>query len=109
MADVAASADGLFSVHEGEAGATAASRPTPCLLHALAGGGDRDAVLELLDGGGVAGEELNQRGPDGLTPLHSAIQGRVRSAQKLCRRVARFHATLLPKFCATLCFPFLTN
>ena len=44
-------------------------------LHSLAAAGDRDAVLELLDGGGVDAEELNRRDSGGLTPLHAAIQG----------------------------------
>ena len=44
-------------------------------LHSLAAAGDRDAVLEMLDGGGVDAEELNRRDSGGLTPLHSAIQG----------------------------------
>ena len=74
-----ATADGgLSSVHEGEVTAAADASPSPCQLHELAGGGDRDAVLELLDGAGVTAGELNHRGPDGLTPLHSAIQERAR-------------------------------
>ena len=48
---------------------------SPADLLSLAASGDRDAVLELLDGGEVDAEELNRKDSNGLTPLHSAIQG----------------------------------
>ena len=87
MANVAAAAAPTVAVgREEETAAIAADSTSKTTdLHSLAAAGDRDAVLELLDGGMVDAEELNRRDSDGLTPLHSAIQGCMQTLFILCK------------------------
>ena len=86
MANVAAATAPTVAVgREEETAAIAADSTSKTDLHSLAAAGDRDAVLELLDGGTVDAEELNRRDSDGLTPLHSAIQGCMQTLFILCK------------------------